>query len=70
VDEDTEEARLNKQRFPSALNIIEGPLMDGMNIVGGTPLTSHHHPNSINTLLYLSLLISNTYYYILIYTNV
>ncbi|ELR17587.1 5methyltetrahydrofolate-homocysteine methyltransferase [Acanthamoeba castellanii str. Neff] len=34
VDEDTEEARLNKQRFPSALNIIEGPLMDGMNIVG------------------------------------
>jgi hypothetical protein len=42
VDEDTEEARLNKERFPSALNIIEGPLMDGMNIVGGTPLTTHH----------------------------
>lgn len=32
VDEDTEEAR---QKLPSPLNIIEGPLMDGMNIVGG-----------------------------------
>ena len=33
VDEDTEEAR---QKFPSPLNIIEGPLMDGMNVVGGS----------------------------------
>ena len=31
IDEDTEEAR---QQYPSAINVIEGPLMDGMNIVG------------------------------------
>ncbi|MEI6898577.1 MAG: methionine synthase, partial [Bacteroidota bacterium] len=31
IDEDVDEARLN---FPRALHVIEGPLMDGMNIVG------------------------------------
>jgi len=31
IDVDVEEARLN---FPFALNVIEGPLMDGMNVVG------------------------------------
>ncbi|MEX2316539.1 MAG: methionine synthase [Pirellulales bacterium] len=31
IDTDTEEAR---QRFPSCLAIIEGPLMDGMSVVG------------------------------------
>ena len=31
IDEDTEEARLN---YPRALEVIEGPLMDGMRIVG------------------------------------
>lgn len=31
IDEDTEEAR---QNYPTALEVIEGPLMDGMNIVG------------------------------------
>ncbi|MCG8477711.1 MAG: methionine synthase, partial [Spirochaetales bacterium] len=31
IDEDVEEAR---QKLPLALNVIEGPLMDGMNIVG------------------------------------
>jgi 5-methyltetrahydrofolate--homocysteine methyltransferase len=31
VEEDTEEAR---QRLPGALDVIEGPLMDGMNVVG------------------------------------
>src|SRR5260370_33621364 len=31
LDGDLEEAR---QQYPSALSIIEGPLMDGMNIVG------------------------------------
>lgn len=31
IDEDTEEAR---QKYPSPLSVIEGPLMDGMNIVG------------------------------------
>lgn len=31
IDEDTEEAR---QKYPSPLKVIEGPLMDGMNIVG------------------------------------
>ncbi|HXA19477.1 MAG TPA: methionine synthase [Thermoanaerobaculia bacterium] len=31
LDEDLEEAR---QTYPSALTIIEGPLMDGMNVVG------------------------------------
>ncbi|KAI8870927.1 methionine synthase-like protein [Ramicandelaber brevisporus] len=34
VVEDTEEARLDTVRFPRPLNVIEGPLMDGMNIVG------------------------------------
>jgi 5-methyltetrahydrofolate--homocysteine methyltransferase len=31
IDEDTEEARL---KYPRPLDVIEGPLMDGMNIVG------------------------------------
>ena len=31
IDEDTEEARL---KYPAPLYVIEGPLMDGMNIVG------------------------------------
>ncbi|HRG40190.1 MAG TPA: methionine synthase [Saprospiraceae bacterium] len=31
IDEDTEEAR---QKYPSPLQVIEGPLMDGMNVVG------------------------------------
>jgi 5-methyltetrahydrofolate--homocysteine methyltransferase len=31
IVEDTEEAR---QKYPAPLNVIEGPLMDGMNIVG------------------------------------
>ncbi|MEM9546110.1 MAG: methionine synthase [Bacteroidota bacterium] len=31
IEEDTEEAR---QKYPAPLNVIEGPLMDGMNIVG------------------------------------
>lgn len=31
---DTEEARLNKARYPRPLNIIEGPLMNGMKTVG------------------------------------
>ncbi len=31
IEQDTEEAR---QKFPTSLEIIEGPLMDGMNIVG------------------------------------
>jgi len=31
IDEDTEEARL---KYPRPLNVIEGPLMDGMGIVG------------------------------------
>ncbi|XP_015278410.1 PREDICTED: methionine synthase [Gekko japonicus] len=34
VIEDTEEARLNKDKYPRPLNIIEGPLMNGMKIVG------------------------------------
>ena len=34
VVEDTEEARLDKETFPMPLNIIEGPLMDGMNTIG------------------------------------
>lgn len=34
IIEDTEEARLNKEKYPRALNVIEGPLMDGMNVVG------------------------------------
>lgn len=31
IDEDTEEARL---KYPKPLHVIEGPLMDGMNVVG------------------------------------
>jgi 5-methyltetrahydrofolate--homocysteine methyltransferase len=31
IDEDTEEAR---QKYPKPLHVIEGPLMDGMNVVG------------------------------------
>ncbi len=31
IDQDVEEAR---QKYPRALNLIEGPLMDGMNVVG------------------------------------
>ncbi len=31
IDQDTEEAR---QKYPKPLDVIEGPLMDGMNIVG------------------------------------
>ncbi|MBX2860361.1 MAG: methionine synthase [Vampirovibrio sp.] len=31
IDEDTEEAR---QQFPKPIEVIEGPLMDGMNVVG------------------------------------
>uniref|UniRef100_A0ACB8GB94 Uncharacterized protein n=1 Tax=Sphaerodactylus townsendi TaxID=933632 RepID=A0ACB8GB94_9SAUR len=34
VVEDTEEARLNKNKYPRPLKVIEGPLMNGMKIVG------------------------------------
>eukprot|EP00485_Elphidium_margaritaceum_P001558 CAMPEP_0202687622 /NCGR_PEP_ID=MMETSP1385-20130828/3278_1 /ASSEMBLY_ACC=CAM_ASM_000861 /TAXON_ID=933848 /ORGANISM="Elphidium margaritaceum" /LENGTH=1417 /DNA_ID=CAMNT_0049342449 /DNA_START=17 /DNA_END=4270 /DNA_ORIENTATION=+ len=34
IDEDVEEARAQKENYPLVLNVIEGPLMDGMNIVG------------------------------------
>ncbi|RUS16796.1 B12-dependent methionine synthase [Endogone sp. FLAS-F59071] len=34
VVEDTEECRLDKANYPRALNVIEGPLMAGMNVVG------------------------------------
>jgi len=34
VVEDTEEARINKTLYPRPLNVIEGPLMSGMSIVG------------------------------------
>ncbi|KAJ2387109.1 hypothetical protein GGI23_006349, partial [Coemansia sp. RSA 2559] len=34
VVEDTEEARLDKEKYPRPLNVIEGPLMDGMSVVG------------------------------------
>ncbi|KAJ2008869.1 hypothetical protein GGI04_000916 [Coemansia thaxteri] len=34
VVEDTEEARLDKTSYPRPLNVIEGPLMDGMSVVG------------------------------------
>jgi 5-methyltetrahydrofolate--homocysteine methyltransferase len=34
VERDTEEARANTARYPRPLNIIEGPLMDGMRVVG------------------------------------
>ncbi|KAK7798063.1 hypothetical protein U0070_005885, partial [Myodes glareolus] len=34
IVEDTEEARLNQKKYPRPLNIIEGPLMNGMKVVG------------------------------------
>ncbi|KAK3879260.1 hypothetical protein Pcinc_016153, partial [Petrolisthes cinctipes] len=34
VEEDTEEARANTRRYPKSLNVIEGPLMNGMSVVG------------------------------------
>jgi 5-methyltetrahydrofolate--homocysteine methyltransferase len=34
VEKDTEEARANAAKYPRPLSIIEGPLMDGMRIVG------------------------------------
>lgn len=34
IIEDTEEARLNQEKYPRPLNIIEGPLMNGMKVVG------------------------------------
>jgi 5-methyltetrahydrofolate--homocysteine methyltransferase len=34
VEEDTEEARRDAAAYPRPLNIIEGPLMDGMRVVG------------------------------------
>ncbi|EIE86208.1 methionine synthase [Rhizopus delemar RA 99-880] len=34
IVEDTEEARSDKEKYPRALNVIEGPLMTGMNVVG------------------------------------
>src|SRR5882672_7299882 len=34
VETDTEEARKNTAKYPRPLNIIEGPLMDGMRVVG------------------------------------
>ncbi|KAI8319189.1 methionine synthase [Martensiomyces pterosporus] len=34
VVEDTEEARIDKNSYPRPLNVIEGPLMDGMSVVG------------------------------------
>ena len=34
VIEDTEEARQNQELYPRPLNVIEGPLMKGMSVVG------------------------------------
>jgi len=34
IEADTEEARLDRAKYPRPLTIIEGPLMDGMRIVG------------------------------------
>jgi 5-methyltetrahydrofolate--homocysteine methyltransferase len=34
VEQDTEEARADSAKYPRPLNIIEGPLMDGMRVVG------------------------------------
>ena len=34
VVDDTEEARQDKVSYPRPLNIIEGPLMSGMSVVG------------------------------------
>lgn len=34
IEEDTEEARSDSARYPRPLNVIEGPLMSGMSVVG------------------------------------
>jgi len=34
IEADTEEARQDKDSYPAPLNIIEGPLMEGMNLIG------------------------------------
>lgn len=34
IEEDTEEARLDSVKYPRPLNVIEGPLMSGMSVVG------------------------------------
>ena len=34
IDEDAEECRIKKDLYPQTLHVIEGPLMDGMNVVG------------------------------------
>jgi 5-methyltetrahydrofolate--homocysteine methyltransferase len=34
IEQDTEEARADTAKYPRPLNIIEGPLMDGMRVVG------------------------------------
>ncbi|CAN7939517.1 unnamed protein product, partial [Ixodes hexagonus] len=34
IEEDVEEARQRKEAYPRALNVIEGPLMTGMSVVG------------------------------------
>jgi 5-methyltetrahydrofolate--homocysteine methyltransferase len=34
IEADTEEARADQAKYPRPLNIIEGPLMDGMRVVG------------------------------------
>jgi len=34
IEKDTEEARADSAKYPRPLNIIEGPLMDGMRVVG------------------------------------
>ncbi|EKX44016.1 hypothetical protein GUITHDRAFT_159764 [Guillardia theta CCMP2712] len=34
IEADVEEARVDKDAYPAPLNIIEGPLMEGMNIIG------------------------------------
>ena len=34
IVEDVEEARKDRVKYPRTLNVIEGPLMAGMNVVG------------------------------------
>lgn len=34
IEMDTEEARANAEKYPRPLNVIEGPLMNGMSVVG------------------------------------
>ncbi|MBS0664421.1 MAG: methionine synthase [Verrucomicrobia bacterium] len=34
IEADTEEARANSEKYPRPLHVIEGPLMDGMRVVG------------------------------------